>query len=101
MFRSAVGTAAGLAGYGVLRSESVANRGAKHKGSHAEQYRAARSARERVSNGYVLCDLGLRLVPSGSGEAAELPKEVTALVAFLETLHPSNERAARNAANAP
>jgi MoxR-like ATPase len=68
----------------LLRSDPQTNRRSNRNGSHAERYRAARSARERVSNGYVLCDIGLRLVPHEQLETAAIPKEVIALVASLD-----------------
>jgi hypothetical protein len=68
----------------LLRSDPKTNRPANGNASHAHQYRAARSSRERVSNGYVLCDLGLRLLPPGAVETSAIPKEVVALVASLD-----------------
>jgi hypothetical protein len=70
--------------FALLRSDPVTNRPSNRDASHAEQYRAARSARERVSNGYVLCELGLRLVPKATAETASVPREVIALVASLD-----------------
>ena len=67
----------------LLRSDPPTNRPSNPNASYAEQYRTARSARERVSNGYVLCELGLRLIPASTIETASIPKEVIALVTSL------------------
>jgi MoxR-like ATPase len=67
----------------LLRSDKGKGRAAEPGGDHVERYRAVRSARERVSNGFVLCDIGLRLVPRDGKEVLSLPSDVGALVGSL------------------
>jgi hypothetical protein len=67
----------------LLRSDKNGTAAAPPHASHSARYRAVRSARERVSNGFVLCDLGLHLVPPAGKEALSVPSDVVALVASL------------------
>src|SRR5262249_53425483 len=52
-------------------------------GSHGARSRAVRATRPRVSNGFVLCDLGLCLIPGQHAETSSIPADVVALVASL------------------
>ncbi len=67
----------------LLRSDRRGALPATGDASFAERYRAVRAARERVSSGFVLCDLCLHLVSPGGHEALAVSADVIALVGSL------------------
>ena len=67
----------------LLRTETTPARKETRPQRLAVSYRTVRNARERVSIGFVLSELALRLVPNSGDDAARVPAAVTALVASL------------------